>query len=181
MRLDASIFETMRAISANFGLDKPALRKLHQAIDNDKGIRAATLGCGTEIACIPDCEDFLKCKHRRTPDPERFFHHEDYYTAGTTLCERLGVPRTTLQGAISRGDVPSVVLAFGTRLVDPRDVQRWHKQYVLKVHKHSDGRTGNLSQWALMTNIPANVLYVRISSGKNITQAVEMGGQKGGR
>lgn len=185
MRLDASNWETMRTIAHRYDLDKSLIRKLSLALESpDQKIDLVTLGCGTRIMSIKDVMAFFRALQIAAneldgrhwayhPEPSRWFHSEDHQAVGQVLCEKLSLSRSTLQGAVNRGDVPSVVLAFGTRLVQPDDVKSWHKNYNVKVYKHKDGRSGTLSQWAKMTNIPAHVLHERVKAGKKIADAIE--------
>jgi len=55
-----------------------------------------------------------------------------HWTVGRALSRHVGIPRTTLQSAVTQGRIPSRTFGCGTMIVYIGDVQQWAKSYTPK-------------------------------------------------
>ena len=52
----------------------------------------------------------------------------DLWIVGTALARTIGIPRTTIQGAVQAGAIPATKLGSGQTVVVWRDIAAWVKE-----------------------------------------------------
>jgi|GEM_PF-3373265 len=60
---------------------------------------------------------------------------KQHWTVGKALAAHVGIPRTTLQSAVTQGRIPSRTFGCGSLVVNIRDVRAWAKSHEPRASK----------------------------------------------
>lgn len=212
MKIDPNRYETLTGIRSHYALRSTTIRwQVSRAAEKSLAgtpdgvdVGAIALADGTVLANL---EKFAEWARSRKPNSVikallRAIEKEEKPKRGTPIdpaeymtfsnaADNAGLNRKSVFNAVDRKELPIIVLPFGSRLVRPKDIQQWEKDYQTKTYEADVGvlftrshkkpgwrkpttsfKTHNLSRWAEISKIPARVLLKRINDGMKFAEAL---------